>query len=78
VGGPWKLEYPPNLGKTTARGNSYNPFTLWLLRPQSSMVLPPLGDPLRQGQPDHKKLSKTLRVPRNLVRTVGLQRIWVP
>jgi hypothetical protein len=55
------------LGETSGQGNVYNPFILWFRHPPSSILPPILGSRL-----------KTLLNPRNLVRRVGLQRIWVP
>ena len=66
-------ENPPKLGKTRAPGNRYNPLTLWLFLPQSGKALPPPGDP-----PERGRRRKTLQVLRNLVRTAGLKRVWVP
>jgi hypothetical protein len=55
------------LGQTMGQGNIYNPFILWSRLPPSSSLLPILG-----------MRHKTLLNPRNLVRRVGLQRVWVP
>jgi hypothetical protein len=54
-------------GETIGRGNVYNPFILWSRLPPSSNRLPIL-----------EMRHKTLLNPRNLVRRVGLQRVWVP
>jgi hypothetical protein len=62
-----KPPYPTKLGETTTQGNIYNPFNLWSLFPPSSILLPTPGT-----------RRKTLLKPRNLVRKVGLQRVWVP
>jgi hypothetical protein len=70
-------EYPTKLGETAACGNSYNPLTLWLFLPQGSLVPLTRGD-LGQRSKTRTRSRKTLPVSRNLVRTVGLQRIWVP
>jgi hypothetical protein len=55
------------LGETIGQGNIYNPFILWFPLPPRSTLPPILG-----------RRRKTLLNPRNQVRRVGLQRVWVP
>ncbi|MEA3006698.1 MAG: hypothetical protein QOI94_1967 [Acidobacteriaceae bacterium] len=55
------------LGETMGWGNIYNPFILWSRLPPSSSL------PQTPG-----RTRKTLLNPRNQVRRMGLQRIWVP
>jgi hypothetical protein len=64
---PAPLSYPTKLGETIGQGNVYNPFILWSRLPPSS-TLPRILE----------RRHKTLLNPRNLVRRVGLQRVWVP
>ncbi len=59
--------YTTKLDETMARGNVYNPFILW------SRLLPSSRLPRNPG-----RMRKTLLNPRNQVRRMGLQRVWVP
>ena len=53
--------------ETFGRGKDYNPFILWFRFPPRSTLSPTPG-----------RRRKTLLNPRNLVRRVGLQKVWVP
>ena len=64
---PWGVPASHQTGRDHPCGNIYNPFILWRFFPQSGKIPPPL-----------KNLRKTLPAPRNQVRRMGLQKVWVP